>query len=271
MKKLKYSKYLLALFISSCSMNKANLYNGEFQVFDPVLISGNSKPIADTISSSASLSINYGKNKTVSLSGLYNNGHQDDGDGFLNMPDSVAIVNYRIVQTSANFNINRLYKSDKTFYGAYIGAGPFPYISPTFGYNTDKWEIGAGILMGYFANKVKCSGHRVNEKWDGRDKSEDYSINRYYWHQYHSANIYSNIYMSNFNINYSGAVAYPYGVFKSIDGYDLSFQFPYIIKNSLGFGYNLGQKSFKIGINQIFGGKFDEKMYSAQVSFGSNI
>lgn len=258
-------------------MRKANVYNGTLQVYTPIVNYGNSKPLAEGGNSEFSVGVTTGNNRTLKLNKVNNKEYihySSDGrlDEYLSLPDSGANISYRLVQLIANISGTHYIKKINWYYGGSIGLSPFPYISPTFGYNTKYFEIGVNTSLGVFANKVYLEGHRVNEAWDGRDGSEDYIIDEdIYWHMYNDFNVFTNIYYKNMSLGYNGTIAYPYGVYKSLNGYDVSFNFPYLISNKIGIGYNRSGKYARIGFGQITGDNFSDRLYSINFTIGSSI
>lgn len=263
---------IISLSLTGCGTHKMNVNRGTFQVISQPTINGYGVELENNKTSKRVVAeYSYGNNTTKKLNDVKNRHVNTESDR--DLPASNADISYRIIEN--NFD-SKIELSKKWNYAiTWIGAGfsLFPYVYVNAGINSKHFEFGAASLLGYSYNKASYTG--VSAYWGNPtlgigpgygDDSVDY--NGWQWHSYASEYIYASLMYSSIAIKYSASISYPMGLFNDLpisnesEEYDLSFQFPYILKQSIQFSYHTSSNvELSIGTAQITGQEFSGRDY----------
>ncbi|MDR1759560.1 MAG: hypothetical protein LBR60_03430 [Fibrobacter sp.] len=258
-------------FLTGCSTSKKlNLYEGTFQVIKPPHLTGNHRSLDEKHNMYVSADLNLGHNKTKKLYELKekHKKYTDFNGQPLDVPDSNLNAAYRLVQTIFEANFLYSHKLGSFFVGGNAGFAPFPYVAPSAGINTEFFEIGVSPLLGFGVNDVSVSGFALRDRLFSEDTLVTGTSEGNYFQVYTSFNAFLSFYFEDFAVTYSGAIAYPWGA-ETIHGYDVPFDFPYIIQQNVEFGYLFRKKyDARVGVTQITGEHIGGRTYSANVKFG---
>lgn len=265
---------LIYLCITGCLGTNLNIYEGTFQVIKPPILSGNSKEI-EYSNKHLSVFVNYGENKTKQLTHLKEEkrDYYYDDNSLVILPDYDLDIAYRIIETTMGGNYLYTRKGDYWFIGGNVGLAPFPYVAPTIGINTKHFEVGIYALGGISISNVSVSGFTAYQSSEGGFFSNENHVSTGGYkggvlHGYGSLAVFSSVYYDRFSLGYSGIIAWP-GVVREINEYDILFEFPYILQQSIEIGYLLTEKyDIKIGTSQIVSKNFAGRSYSANLKIG---
>jgi len=279
-----HTKYIL-LFIAnflfnSCGVSQMNVYNGKFQAIKSPNIHGNQRYLDKGEYKSIYLVGNHGGNETVKLNGINNNSLQ--GEEY-SLPDSIANISYRIINTTAGIDWSKVYKKEAGYYGFGFGGQPYPYVYGKMGINEKYFEIGSSILIGVSSDEATYDGeviwtnNQLDGSWEEREIVDVKKANLL--HTFTSASISSSVFAKGFSLNYVGTIGWPWGLLselpsKSTKGgegkYEISFDFPYLLSNDIGISYRFGSVSIGVGYNQIVGKMFEGRYGSVCGNIGYN-
>jgi hypothetical protein len=273
---------LLSIFmVIGCGYHKMNLNKGTFQVFTQPTLSGSGKELAsNNISKNVQIEYSQGENTTKSIQG-YTNKKISNGDT-KDLEYSNVVLDYRIIENTFDIQAKAIKKYDYLYIGSGLGFELFPYLWLELGVNTKYFEIGTSTLLGIAYNKASYNGEYVYWGMPGMGLSVGYgdgevNKNIWDWHSFWSGSLYTSLYVSNVGIKYSGSLSLPMGLFNDLPArndsyeYDLSFWFPYIIKQSVQIVYSTKwEYEIGVGVAQITGNDFAGRDYVYTIQLGKN-
>jgi len=271
---------LMILILNGCGPSKMNVYNGTFEARKLPRIHGNQNQLKQNENYKIAIEGNYGNNQTIRLQNIENEYYK--GEEY-ELKSSQADISYRVINTTGGIDFSKRIKKELGFYGAGIGAQPYPYIYAVFGINHTNLEIGSHLLIGVSNDKASYSGeviwikNQIAGSWEERETFENPSTTII--HTYTAASFFGSAYMYGISINYVGTIGWPWGLLDELsastsDGensdFDISFTMPYMLINDISLGYRFKNISLNIGYNIIVGQNFQGRYNSIGGSLGYN-
>jgi len=257
------------MYSSGCSKAYMNIYDGEFQVFNPQYYTGNTHELKDSKNASVSAGAAIGGNTSIRLPGMQNIGvNQDDPYDFL--PDSSANIKYRMIMNSLFLNFEYQNKQHVRIVGAGLGLAPYPYVYGKLGINAKYFDLSVNSLAGINFNNASYSGEALkdNHTFAGQYwiKTDINRKNDVVVHSYFSFGLNNSFYFKGFALSYTGSIVYPMGLLNDIENQDLSIKFPNIVSQEVYASYFFGNKyTASMGVGQITSSKFKEELYSVNM------
>jgi len=241
---------ILVFLLYGCSVHKANITKGSFDVDVPEPFWGTGVWVMpNTVYFRGNIAYTVGDKEIVPLDGLTNEGYRRPRGESL--PDEDANIEYRLKDSPFSGSMDVFAKTWLFLGGGRIEMSPYPSVTLFAGLNSLFGEFGLGARLGYSKDKATYSGKYLYVENGGLD--DDVLFNTVVkgkfeeTHSYSNANFglyaYSSLFVTeHFSLNFSTGYYQPW-LFRSslqldnieVPGdYDITIDFPYFLSQYAG-------------------------------------
>ena len=241
---------ILVFLLYGCSVHKANITKGSFDVDVPEPFWGTGVWVMpNTVYFRGNIAYTVGDKEIVPLDGLTNEGYRRPRGESL--PDEDANIEYRLKDSPFSGSMDVFVKRWVFLGGGRVEVDPYPSVTLFAGLNSLVGEFGVGTRLGYSRDKATYSGKYLYVENGGLD--DDVLFNTVVkgkfeeTHSYSNANFglyaYSSLFVTeHFSLNFSTGYYQPW-LFRSslqfdnieVPGdYDITIDFPYFLSQYAG-------------------------------------
>lgn len=237
--------------LTGCSTSKAVVWNGTIQAYMPTPNTGLGFYVDnDTVVNQAQIGLRTYDKESMPLSGLINKENfLENGSPAFNKK---ANISYRMIRVPVTASFDHYKKDKSSLEKIGLGLNPFPYIDFGLSKLSRFVEAGLAINIGVALEQESLKGEQIyiehtlsgdmddkkDKEWDGEWKMTG-ALEGYF----------SILPLKNLALTYSFTGFYPQ-LFDNLGGYSLSFDFPPIFMNYVGFSY-LFAKKYKISLGAV--------------------